>query len=303
MVVMCVRCVLIALALVATMPSLRAQGTLLGILEDVPGVYAGEPNSHAVRVVFERNGKGWRALPSVCPDEACLKALPSSYPREVMWTVTFDGRNLGRITAKTPKEFKFYSHVGLQDITSRDSVPIVGKRSPEYGGFTDQSVYRPLVTNAESYFKDPEVWKPAQSKAELIRVLRQKFHQSFSKLCKTSEHDETKLIPLAYRDEDIKIVKAYASKSGWSLARLHLEGATECDDVEAGSGMDDPWFVVDPERAVAYLDKGMWLVDVGDYDNDGNSELVFSISRYNRGGYELFYDHFKKKAKFEYSYH
>jgi hypothetical protein len=30
---------------------------------------------------------------------------------------------------------------------------------------------------------------------------------------------------------------------------------------------------------------------------------VFAISRYNRGGYELFYDHFKKKVKFEYSYH
>jgi hypothetical protein len=47
----------------------------------------------------------------------------------------------------------------------------------------------------------------------------------------------------------------------------------------------------------------MWLVDAGDYDNDGKSELVFSIDRYNRGGYELFYDDFKKRTIFEFGYH
>ena len=47
----------------------------------------------------------------------------------------------------------------------------------------------------------------------------------------------------------------------------------------------------------------MWLVDVGDYDNCGNDELLFSVGRYNRGGYELFYDDFKKHVSFEFSYH
>jgi hypothetical protein len=47
----------------------------------------------------------------------------------------------------------------------------------------------------------------------------------------------------------------------------------------------------------------MWLVDAGDYDNDGRSELVFSIDDYDLGGYRLFYDHFKKESVFEFSYH
>ena len=51
------------------------------------------------------------------------------------------------------------------------------------------------------------------------------------------------------------------------------------------------------------LGQGMWLVDAGDYDNDGKSELVFAIDRYNQGGYELFADDFKSHAASHFSYH
>lgn len=47
----------------------------------------------------------------------------------------------------------------------------------------------------------------------------------------------------------------------------------------------------------------MSLVDAGDYDNDGKSEVVFSIAGDNLGGYVLFYDDFTKHATFEFSYH
>ena len=33
---------------------------------------------------------------------------------------------------------------------------------------------------------------------------------------------------------------------------------------------------------------------LGDYGNDGKSELVFAINRDNRSGYELFYNDFQK---------
>ena len=108
--------------------------------------------------------------------------------------------------------------------------------------------------------------------------------------------------PFPYHDEDVKLVKAYASKGGWVAAQLHLE-AIDCKDVEAGFDIDDPWFVVDAKNSVTYLDSGMWLADAGDYDNDGRSELVFSLYGDNRGGYELFYDDFKKRAQFEFGYH
>lgn len=111
------------------------------------------------------------------------------------------------------------------------------------------------------------------------------------------------LIGFFYHDEDIQVVKAYASNRRWVVARLRVKGAVDCQDTEAGFEMDDPWFVINPQKSARYLDGGIWLVDAGDYDNDGRSELLFSINRYNRGGYEIFYDDFKQRAVFEFSYH
>ena len=298
-----IRVLLIFLMLTSTAAQTLGQSIVLGVLEDVPGDYAGASNSHGVRVVFQKQGTNWQAFPSNCVDQDCLKTVASQYPQEVVWTIAFDGRSLGQITGRTPKDFSFYSHVGLQEVVGEGSVPAIGKKSTEYGGFDGASVYRPLVANSQPYFKDPESWKPAQPSADLVRLLRRQFRQKFPKLCKASKQDEAKLEPFLYRDQDIKLVKAYASKKGWTLARLHLAQATHCDDAEADFEIGDTWFVAGPQNSVQYLDQGMWLVDAGDYDNDGKSELIFSIDRYNSGGYELFYDDFTKHVIFEFGYH
>jgi len=300
---MTVRLTIILLIIGAAVANAEAQTSTLGVLEDVPGVYFGEPNFRSVRIVFQTDGNSWRAFRSDCPDQNCLKTITSEYPSDVTWNVTFNGRNLGQITGHTPKEFKFYAHVGQQEIVSGGDVPTVGRRSAEFSGFIGHKVYRPLVANSQAYFLDPDSWEPSQISTAIGGLLRQEFRRKFPKLCRISKKDETKLEPFLYRNQDIKLVKAYGSKQGWRLARLHLEEAVDCKDTEAGFEIDDPWFVVDSRQLVRYLDSGMWLVDTGDYDNDGRSEVVFSIDRENRGGYKLFYDDFKKRAVFEFSYH
>jgi hypothetical protein len=288
--------------------SLRAravsgQSPALGVLEEVPGVYVGEASSLRVRVVFRREGQGWVAFPSDCPDQQCLKTISSAYPPEITWTISFDGRKVGQVTGHTPAEFKFYAHVGLQEITSGGSVPVVGNRSAEFSGFLDTPVHRPLIANSEPNYVDPEHWKPVSPSTELVGSLRRQFRGKFPKLCGIDPRDETKLTPITYRDDSVKIVKSYHSNRGWWLARLHLDGAIDCNDVEAGLEIDDPWFVVGPQGNPEYLDSWMWLVDAGDYDNDGKSELVFSIDQENRGGYILYFEDFKKRAIFKFGYH
>jgi hypothetical protein len=280
-----------------------AQSTLLGVLEDVPGSDAGDTNFRGVRVVFHKNGTDWQAFPSICHSQSCLKTATAAYPQESTWTIAFDGRCLGQVVGHTPKDFGLYSHIGLQSIFDGNPIPVVGKKSAEYGGFTDAAVYRPLVANSQPSCKDPDSWKPSPISATTTGVLRAEFRQKFLKLCKASKTSEGELELFPYRDEDITVVKAYVSSKGWTIASLHLANAIDCNDTAAGSEIANTWFALGPQKSTRYLGQGMWLVDAGDYDSSGKSQLIFSIDRENRGGYELFYDDFTKHATFEFTYH
>ncbi|MBV8062901.1 MAG: hypothetical protein JOY51_04850, partial [Nevskia sp.] len=167
------------------------------------------------------------------------------------------------------------------------------------------SVHRPLIAVSKPVFADPDAWKPAHISTQVVQGLRRKFRDKFPTLCRTSkqDEDESKLLPYPFKDSDIAVVKAYASARGSLVAQLHLPDAADCADKEAGFGLDDPVFLRRPDGSEEYLDSGIWLVDAGDYDNDGESELVFAVSRYNTGGYELLYDDFRQRALFLFSYH
>ncbi|HEX7286727.1 MAG TPA: hypothetical protein VF532_11140 [Candidatus Angelobacter sp.] len=277
---------------------------ILGILEELPSADApNAPKIRGVQVLFKKAGKDWIAYPHNCADGPCVTAPVHDFPQEVIWTISFDGKNLGQVTARSHTNPRLYWRDGQQEITSKAPIPTVGKRSLDFGGQLEIAVYRPLVAVSQPNFRDPDQWKPAVVAPNMLSTLQQGFRHQFPKLCRTSATDDTQLAPFPYGDEEIKLVKSYPSKSGWTFARLHLEGAIDCEDTEAGFDIDDPWFVVDDKSEVRYLDSGMFLVDAGDYDADGKSEVVFSINSDNRGGYRIFYDDFRKKAEFKFSYH
>jgi len=293
---------LLSLAFTVLTSLASGQTIVIGVLEDNHGWYAGEPNFRAVRVVFRKAGMDWKSFPNDCPDQQCLKTVPTKYPRESTWTIAFDGKNLGHIASRTPSEFKWYAAVGQQEIVSAGRVPTIGQQSSEFGGYTEAVVYRPLVANSRPYSRDPEEWKPATASDSLNSILRTAFRKRFPKLCRLGGPQSNRMDAYPYRDEDVKLVKVYTSKTRWTVAMLHLQ-AVDCSDAEAGFNIDDPWFAAAPNGSVTHLDDGMWLVDAGDYDNDGKSELLFSIDREDRGGYEMFYDNFRKHVAFQFSYH
>jgi hypothetical protein len=276
------------------------QNVLLGVLEDNPGRYAGEPNFRAVRVVFSKNGSNWETFPSDCPDPACLKAIVSKYPREMTWTVGFDGRKIGQVTSVAPATFDWYASVGQESVTDT-IVPTVGQKSEEFGGFIHRPVFRPLVADSQPYFEDPDAWKPARLSIDTIALLRDQFRKKFPSVTNCVSPDENVPRPWKYKEDNIKVLKSYASRQKWAIAQLRLDPC-RCDGWPDDSFLDY-WFAISPQGVVRVLDGGMWLVDAGNYDNDGRSELLFSIDRDEGGGYELFYDDFKKHVTFEFFYH
>jgi hypothetical protein len=159
------------------------------------------------------------------------------------------------------------------------------------------------VAISQPNVSDPERWKRAQLSQELIAAVRRQFRIRFPKATNCTNPEENIPKPWNYRDEDIKISKAYSSKNDWSLIELNLAG-NACDG-EQGSEDEyhGQWYVTEPSGAVRFLASDMWLVDAGDYDKDGKSEVLFAINKDNTGGYRLFYRSFTKSAEFAFHHH
>src|SRR3954469_12491126 len=183
-----------------------AQTTILGALEELPGDYSGEPKFYGVRVLFEKDAKGWSAFRSQCPDQDCPKTTSSQFPSQSEWTLSFDGRKVGELKARSTKQFPFYE--GLQQVTSKGPVPAVGRRSREFGGSGYALVHRPLVANSRPYFRDPESWKPAALGPDRAKLVRSEFRKKFPKVSNCASV-EVEPKPWSYGDRDIKLIKTY----------------------------------------------------------------------------------------------
>jgi hypothetical protein len=190
----------------------QEQPVILGVLEDTPGRYYGDPNYRSVRIVFRKEGPDWKAFPSDCLGQACAV----QYPPAMTWTIGFDGRNVGRITTSNAGGSHFYSDIGQQKIASLEPIPTTGKPSQEFAGFLNGPVYRPLIANSKPYFRDPEHWKSTQLSNEIVGLLRKAFRLKFPKVSNCENDGQSVEKPWLYKDEDIKIPKAYSSNASWS---------------------------------------------------------------------------------------
>jgi hypothetical protein len=82
--------------------------------------------------------------------------------------------------------------------------------------------------------------------------------------------------------------------------------ALKVEDKKYVCGGDDgpqpmQWFLL--SDGVHPLGPNSGLVDAGDYDRDGKSDLLFWYSGYNNDGFTLFYDGLTKHVDFRWSYH
>jgi hypothetical protein len=275
----------------------------LGVLEDHAGNYSGQPNFRCVRAVFQKVGDAWKPLPWEVKNYKDLQSAPAKFPVEVTWTIAFDGKDIGQVTARTPTKFEFYSLIGMESITSNGPVPTIASRSESFSGFEGGAVYRPLIAVSQPNFTDPDRWKRSKLPAETVAALRKRFHERFPHAENCSSPEDNNARAWLYDDKNIEIDDSYTSKSGSTIASLSLNDY-RCDGPPGDGGpFGANWFVVDERGNIRFLDSGLWLVGAGDYDNDGESELVFAIGRYDLGGYEIFSDSFARHATFQFSFH
>jgi hypothetical protein len=87
------------------------------------------------------------------------------------------------------------------------------------------------------------------------------------------------------------------------LFGLELSKSVPQADELPGPERQAHWFAGDTPQTLKFLGSGLALIDAGDYDGDGHSELVFAKSGYNHDGYVLFSDDLAHSAEFGWSYH
>jgi hypothetical protein len=65
----------------------------------------------------------------------------------------------------------------------------------------------------------------------------------------------------------------------------------------------DQVFYVNEQGTITFLGAELKLLDAGDYDGEGRSAVIFKLQSYDKDGYVLFYDGFRRKASFTWIYH
>lgn len=165
-------------------------------------------------------------------------------------------------------------------------------------------VYRPLVLTSTASCTDPERWSPAPPPATVVARLLPAMRAAARDV-----HDcDSSGGPRPYRppDADISAVAGYISDAGARLISLAIrqpEGLAERCGVVSGPGWQPHTFAVLADGRVEHLGFGLQLLDAGDYDGDGRTEMLFQFGSYDRDGFVLASDSFRAVNRYEWSSH
>jgi hypothetical protein len=235
----------------------------------------------------------------------------------MQWTVAFDGKNLGQIDSEPlpasesrPKGFPVLLSVhGI--LTPPGKVPEVGPAGGEFNGGWGVNVRRPLVVVSKPNFADPEHWKRTKPSDELVQNVRRVFRKTFPhvRLCDPSGE----ALPTDSRvlDSEIGVLKTYGSNKGAFIVETRLTNH-RCVFNMNGADLQllegDQWYYVTPVGEVNFLARDWELVDAGDYDGDGESEVIFYVAEseddaiVENEGYVLYYDDFQHSVRFTWNW-
>lgn len=203
-----------------------------------------------------------------------------------------------------PDNQRRISDVGVHDLISSSALPEIGNPSRKFSGSLSMVVRRPLVLVSAPNFRDPDEWKRKQLSTGLMKQAREKFRKAFPHVRNCDKDGNASQADWKYLDSDLELLDIYGAKTGSRLVHLLLKG-NQCDYID---DPDDPfvdqWFLISPDGASLRLGGFMELVDAGDYDGDGRSEVIFALGQpEDEDGYVLFFDDFKQKIKMSWTYH
>jgi hypothetical protein len=270
-----------------------AQAVLfLGVLEEPQ---CRQEVTRAVRVLFAKDRAGWHELSQPNPYFA---VVPTS------WSVAFDGRSLGLLRTLPPSAPPAYPAFYSRDqllLLADDSAPTVRDTARLFGGWCGQPKSRPLVVVSATNVADPAVWKPVTPDLAWRRRVFAGFRTAVGRVVVCPPGAEEP-VDLRYSDRDLVVERAYGDRFGHLLVAVSLRPSLKSCDGPTDTAWWSNWFFLSGD-SVRFLDNGMSLLDAGDYDADGQSEVLFWFSRYNEDGYTMFVQELSERLDYMWGYH
>ena len=275
----------------------------VGILDDAREEMVnwkpGTPQERIIRPAFEKTAGSWKQV------------VPSSLPDHLTWTVAFDGRNLRRVESRSDVERTFQLTLAQRIVTAASAVPTVGSPSQAFAGIMgfgstsepQTRFRRPLVVVSDANFHDPDGWKRTKLTDELAASVRKAFRREYPHvdLCKDEQVIKR---DWAFPDSALSFPVIYASNKNSFLVEANLN-AGDCGWVDQPNDPESgPWFFVSGTGRIRRVGSFMSLLDAGDYDNDGKSEVIFFLSQgENTDGFVLFDASFENQVSLLWHYH
>jgi hypothetical protein len=188
-------------------------------------------------------------------------------------------------------------------LPSSEPVPSVGQRSTMFAGLAVKKVRRPLVAISKPNFQDPDGWKrmpvPQQAAASVIKAFRDDYPHVDR--CGDEEIVERHW---KFPDSAMSFPIAYGSNKHSFLIKTNL-AAGKCGYVDdPNDPTSEPWFLVASDGTARRIGSFLTLLDAGDYDADGKSEVVFFLRRgEDTDGFVLFEPTFQKLVILDWHYH
>jgi hypothetical protein len=266
----------------------------LGVLE--PPLDQAKGQFH-VRVAFRFHDQQWSAMPDHDENDEALK-LAAKFPTRVLWTIALHGNNLGQLSGARQPGYS-NSNVGLEDLTRGSKPPAIKDDSAQFETWRGTAPDRPLVAVSAPNYQDPDHWTPfdvpAEMRARAVAAFKQKIALDIA-----CEGKPTR----AYPDSAVQPYrKAYRSESGDMLIALKPDPRFwRCGDGPKGDEWQSVWFHSKGDN-VRWIGNSLALLDIGDYNGEGTSQILFQYDGYNRDGYILLDPRDDSKNEFSWSYH
>ncbi len=269
---------------------------VLGVLETPQ---CKEEGGVFVRALFAKSGKKWISLNN---DQAGRSFLTA----KMEWVVIYDGKKLSSLETTDPGFTTDYPWTYPRDRVLNpipgQSLPTVKNEGERFHGWCSTPKDRPLIVLSNGSAIDPSKWTPStlsmNDKERLFGAFKKAAGQAL--VC---PKDPEVPVPFRYTRKNIEVLGCLKDKGGRQLVTLRLRPVkpSETCDGPLDTAWDQHTFLL--SDGAKYLGVGLELVGAGDFDGDGQSELLFWHSGYNEDGYLLFSNGFKQKAKYFWGYH